>query len=415
MYHTACDVYLTAVFVSRRTWMNCSSTSSLPRATGKRRPTRRLDWNTMERWRKTRLAKWSPKRVRPNCSTVRRIRTRRTRTILTRQVAPSIRPLERTKTLSSDPRQKASRIWKRLLRPRPPTFKLWRRGRSARSAIRFPTRPPAAKPRSCWNSRTWTIYFTTVRLLRSWCARPPRQPPASSSSGGQAAIQAGGKGLGNDAAKKLVASVPPSEPSDLDSDGGDSVHSLPVQPSAPLFPPPPPPLYHQPPPSSSISYADIIRSDHSKSDVVFLAESSQPLDVKQPCATTGPAPLTDLVAPAATSSAAANVPCNRTAPRSTLSGIKLLIVLVLYLHLVILLWQEFLCGERPHCHPPRPASRRHLLSLWDRVPAPRWTWLLGSSWTSSCWPCRYSRPLRLSHRGQLNRVFSLRRNRMPNP
>ena len=203
--------------------------------------------------------------------------------------------------------------------------------------------------------------------------RPPRQPPASSSSGGQAAIQAGGKGLGNDAAKKLVASVPPSEPSDLDSDGGDSVHSLPVQPSAPLFPPPPPPLYHQPPPSSSISYADIIRSDHSKSDVVFLAESSQPLDVKQPCATTGPAPLTDLVAPAATSSAAANVPCNRTAPRSTLSGIKLLIVLVLYLHLVILLWQEFLCGERPHCLPPRPASRRHLLSLWDRVPAPRWT------------------------------------------
>ncbi len=161
--------------------------------------------------------------------------------------------------------------------------------------------------------------------------RPPRQPPASS-SGGQAAIQAGGKGLGggNDAAKKLVASVPPSEPSDLDSDGGDSVHSLPVQPSAPLFPPPP--LYHQPPPSSStsaqnsISYADIIRSDqhHSKSDVVFLAESSQPIDVKQSCATTpsavGPASLTDLVAPAAPFTAAANVPCNRTGPRSNLSG-----------------------------------------------------------------------------------------------
>lgn len=171
--------------------------------------------------------------------------------------------------------------------------------------------------------------------------RPPRQPPATS-SGSQAAIHGGGNGLvgGNEAVKKLVASVPPSEPSDLDSDGGDSVHSLPVQPSAPLFPPLP---MYQPPPSSSaqnsISYADIMRSDqhHAKSDVVFLAESSQPVDVKQHCATNpvtalvnpinaaginsaGPAPLTDLVAPAATSTAAANVPCNRTAPRSTLSG-----------------------------------------------------------------------------------------------
>ncbi|XP_057368091.1 mucin-17-like [Daphnia carinata] len=162
--------------------------------------------------------------------------------------------------------------------------------------------------------------------------RPPRQAPANI-SGNQVAIQISGgtvgNGLGgsNEAAKKLVASVPPSEPSDLDSDGGDSVHSLPVQPSAPLFPPPP--LYHQPPPSgNSISYADIMRSEqHTKSDVVFLAESSQPIDVKQPCATTppavGPASLTDLVAPAAPSTAAANVPCNRTAPRSTLSGVPL--------------------------------------------------------------------------------------------
>ena len=100
---------------------------------------------------------------------------------------------------------------------------------------------------------------------------------------------------------------------------------------------------YQPTPSSSaqnsISYADIIRSDHhhAKSDVVFLAESSQPVDVKEHCAThpatalvnpmnatgiyfAGPALLTDLVATAATSTAAANVPCNRTAPRSTLSG-----------------------------------------------------------------------------------------------
>ena len=174
--------------------------------------------------------------------------------------------------------------------------------------------------------------------------RPPRQPP-SISSGGQIAIQISGgtvgNGLvgGNEAAKKLVASVPPSEPSDLDSDGGDSVHSLPVQPSAPLFPHPP---FHQQLPSSaqnSISYADIIRSEqhHTKSDVVFLAESSQPIDVKQHCATSPntaipavgtnlsivPAPLTDLVVSAATFTAAANVPCNRAAPRSTLSGLSL--------------------------------------------------------------------------------------------
>lgn len=171
--------------------------------------------------------------------------------------------------------------------------------------------------------------------------RPPRQPP-SNSSGSQIAIQisggtvGNGLGGGNEAAKKLVASVPPSEPSDLDSDGGDSVHSLPVQPSAPLFPHPS--LYQQQPPSSSqnsISYADIIRSEQhpTKSDVVFLAESSQPIDVKQHCATspnaailavgTNPsiAPLTDLVASAATFTAAANVPCNRAAPRSTLSGL----------------------------------------------------------------------------------------------
>lgn len=170
--------------------------------------------------------------------------------------------------------------------------------------------------------------------------RPPRQPPVTS-SGSQATIHGGGNGLGggNEAAKKLVASVPPSEPSDLDSDGGDSVHSLPVQPSAPLFPPLS--IYqplHSLSSQSSISYADVMRSDqhHAKSDVVFLAESSQPIDVKQHCATfpaavntisavggnsTGSAPLTDLVASAATSTAAANVPCNRTAPRSTLSGI----------------------------------------------------------------------------------------------
>jgi hypothetical protein len=174
--------------------------------------------------------------------------------------------------------------------------------------------------------------------------RPPRQPP-SISAGSQIAIQisggtvGNGLGGGNEAAKKLVASVPPSEPSDLDSDGGDSVHSLPVQPSAPLFPYPP---MHQQPPSSaqnSISYADIIRSEqhHAKSDVVFLAESSQPIDVKQLCATspntaipavgtnpsTAPAPLTDLVASAATFTAAANVPCNRAAPRASLSGLSL--------------------------------------------------------------------------------------------
>lgn len=169
--------------------------------------------------------------------------------------------------------------------------------------------------------------------------RPPRQSHATS-SGSQASMQVGGgvTSSGNEAAKKLVASVPPSEPSDLDSDGGDSVHSLPVQPSAPLFPPPP---IFQPPPSSSvqncISYADIIRSEQNitKSDVVFLAESSQPIDVKQHCATSlaavnptpnlgnntmSPNPLTDLVAPAASSTAAAYVPCNRSASRSTLSG-----------------------------------------------------------------------------------------------
>ncbi|KAI9563051.1 hypothetical protein GHT06_010508 [Daphnia sinensis] len=170
--------------------------------------------------------------------------------------------------------------------------------------------------------------------------RPPRQAPGNT-SGNQVAIQISGgtvgNGLGgsNEAAKKMVASVPPSEPSDLDSDGGDSVHSLPVQPSAPLFPHPP--LYQQPPPSgNSISYADIMRSEqhHAKSDVVFLAESSQPIDVNQQCATNaaiqtvgtnplGPAPLTDLVAPAATFTAAANVPCNRAAPRSILSGVPL--------------------------------------------------------------------------------------------
>lgn len=121
-------------------------------------------------------------------------------------------------------------------------------------------------------------------------------------------------------AKKVTASVPPSEPSDMDSDGGDSVHSLPVQPSAPLYFPPLPSYHHHQPsepatppavppatagaPPPCFSYADIIRADAANksgpvlppisvvatptggsgdaSGVSFLAElPSQPVDVHQ--------------------------------------------------------------------------------------------------------------------------------------
>lgn len=100
--------------------------------------------------------------------------------------------------------------------------------------------------------------------------------------------------MGSEIMKKTIASVPPSEPSDLDSDGGDSVHSLPVQPSAPLYFPPLPSYQHvheerQTAPPPAISYADIIRAEAkpnvqevscSPAPVLsFLAEPSQPVDI----------------------------------------------------------------------------------------------------------------------------------------
>jgi hypothetical protein len=191
--------------------------------------------------------------------------------------------------------------------------------------------------------------------------RPPRHPNHQSGSahGGPGGMQvvgssggAGGgtgTGVGGDGVKKLVASVPPSEPSDLESDGDDSVHSLPVQPSAPLFPPPPlhqppPPLYHAPPPffnHNPISYADIMRSEHSgkTSEVVavsFLAESTSVMPNLNPTSVaeiqsslpTKCSPVNTAVAPVASTSAsltavAANVPSNRMTTmitKSTPSG-----------------------------------------------------------------------------------------------
>ena len=185
--------------------------------------------------------------------------------------------------------------------------------------------------------------------------RPPRHPNHQSGSahGGPGGMQvigssggAGGgvgTGAGGDGIKKLVASVPPSEPSDLESDGDDSVHSLPVQPSAPLFPPPPlhqppPPLYHAPPPffnHNPISYADIMRSEKN-AEVSFLAESSSVMPNLnatsvaeiQPSLPPKCSPITNAVAPVASTSAsltavAANVPSNRMTTvitKSTPSG-----------------------------------------------------------------------------------------------
>lgn len=191
--------------------------------------------------------------------------------------------------------------------------------------------------------------------------RPPRNPNHQSGGGhgpgGMAVVGSSGgggsgvgTGVGGDGIKKLVASVPPSEPSDMESDGDDSVHSLPVQPSAPLFPPPPlhqppPPLYHAPPPfynHNPISYADIIRSEHSSKSsattdmagVSFLSESTSlmmpslaAVEMQQPppikCSTAHPA-----VAPVASAQAAVNVPSNRTTSaaattKSTPSGLSI--------------------------------------------------------------------------------------------
>ena len=154
---------------------------------------------------------------------------------------------------------------------------------------------------------------------------------SASPSRHQARRQAAAGGVGSAAGgemKKVVASVPPSEPSDVDSDGGDSVHSLPVQPSAPLFPSLPPPAPGPaslmvpiliPAPASAsnaISYADIMRSEHGKSDVSFIAESSQPVDIKsvQPVSSASVAaapspPLTSCAVAAAP--AVVNVPSQR--------------------------------------------------------------------------------------------------------
>ena len=135
----------------------------------------------------------------------------------------------------------------------------------------------------------------------------------------------------------------------MDSDGGDSVHSLPVQPSAPLYFPPLPSFHHHQPttdppdapaatvaaataitaPSPWFSYADIIRADAANksgaaalptasavatpigsgdaSGVSFLAElPSQPIIVQQIAAASAGCPAVD------------PVPCrNRATPKST--------------------------------------------------------------------------------------------------
>lgn len=167
-------------------------------------------------------------------------------------------------------------------------------------------------------------------------------------NGGSASSTAAGE------MKKLVVSMPPSEPSDVDSDGGDSVHSLPIQPSAPLFPPATATATSSsftssssassPPSSSSstaasactassaaVSYADIIRCEHNnvKSEVTFLAESSQPVDIKNllmpSAAAPPPAEAADVLIPAATkvpaAAAAANVPSNKLKSKAKLTGI----------------------------------------------------------------------------------------------
>jgi len=132
--------------------------------------------------------------------------------------------------------------------------------------------------------------------------------------------------------KKLVASVPPSEPSDVDSDGGDSVHSLPIQPSAPLFPSSSTTSSSTSSFASSsssasssastsasvgVSYADIIRCEHNKSEVSFLAESSQPVDIKNLISSAA----TDALIPAAKFPAApaANVPSNKLKSKAKLT------------------------------------------------------------------------------------------------
>lgn len=180
--------------------------------------------------------------------------------------------------------------------------------------------------------------FTNASSSPSVMMRPPRQQATAGSSSGShtGSVSSGSGGLGGnggnggggvsaETVKKLVASVPPSEPSDLDSDGGDSVHSLPVQPSGPLFGPAPPAS------ASHASYADIIRSDQAAKcePVSFLAESSQPVDIKQASASSGgpvmpTAPSSH--APPAASVQAVNVPCNKSsAPKTSSSGNSLLL------------------------------------------------------------------------------------------
>ena len=99
--------------------------------------------------------------------------------------------------------------------------------------------------------------------------------------------------------KKLVVSMPPSEPSDVDSDGGDSVHSLPIQPSAPLFPSTAPTAAATAA-AAEVSYADIIRCEHNnvKSEVTFLAESSQPVDIKNLLMPSAASPVAEVTVPA---------------------------------------------------------------------------------------------------------------------
>ena len=156
--------------------------------------------------------------------------------------------------------------------------------------------------------------LTNASSSPSVMMRPPRQQTGalgSSSASQTGSASSGSAAAGAEtAAKKAVASVPPSEPSDLDSDGGDSVHSLPAQPSGPLFAPAPP--------SSSASYADIIRSDQA-APVSFLAESSQPVDIKL---ASGAGPVMP-TAPSdhASTAQAVNVPCNKSSgPKTSSSG-----------------------------------------------------------------------------------------------
>jgi len=212
---------------------------------------------------------------------------------------------------------------------------------------------------------------------------------SASPSRHQARRQTGAGGVGSAAGgemKKVVASVPPSEPSDVDSDGGDSVHSLPVQPSAPLFPSLPPPAPGPAPlmvpilipapvaASNAISYADIIRSEHGKSDVSFIAESSQPVDIKsvQPVSSSSVAaapapPLTSCAVPAAP--AVVNVPSQRApvpasaaksrGPFGMFRGMEKLRVDLIFLFDDV---QVVDCrlGELLHCRPHHP--------VWTRRP-----------------------------------------------